>query len=402
MKFLTLSLFNRFLQRNGVRAIFLAGLLIAGYESVRYVVVSLYQGVRDRLESARRADPAITVGVEEVRRGSIVRHITVPGRLAANQKVVLRAEVEGKLRAVHFEGGQAVKKGDPLYELEDNILKAQLKESQAKLVLARQELERAARLAEHSAGTLKQKEKAQADLLEAEASVEINQHRVDNAMIRAPFEGYIGLNNVTPGSFITPQIELATIVDADPMKVDFRVPARYLKQISVGQSVSLIIEGMDTQAIDAKIVNVDAKIEDGVHSAAVRASVRNPRNFLKSGLFAQVKLVVGSKDNVLLISRDAVKRSADEEYVLCADMLSLPGEKPYLGAYKLPVTVGLESGESLEIVRGLQEGMKIINAGLDKVQIGSPIRIIDDAMSEGEASPTLEDLDPLNAHARRS
>lgn len=381
-----------------LRKIMFLAIGILSYEAVRYVVGSSYMAIKESYFGSDNDIKPLTVEAEAVRKGSIIHAITIPGRLVANQKVTLRPEVEGKIKEIFFDGGQEVQKGDPLYQIEDSVFKAQLKEAQAKLVLAKQELERASRLAAQNAGTMKQKEKAHADLLEAEANVEIHQHRAENALIKAPFEGYVGINNISVGSYVNQQTELATIVDSDPMRIDFKIPARYMKQISKGQHIKLLVDGAGTEEIDARISNIDVRVEENIHSAAVRATVNNQKNMLKAGVFANVKVTVGSKDNTLLVPKDAIKSSSDEEYVFRVVKANSNQNKPLLLAYKTPVVTGLHSGETIEILNGLKENEQIVVIGLDKIRHGFPIEVLGgetkinlDALSEDDSEDDEDD-----------
>ncbi len=389
---------SRIIKNRIIRLVVLGCLIIGGYEISRYIVISVYKKMVETFFPGEDVFTPITVEAEDVRRGSIIRNITVPGRLLANQKVVLKPEVEGKIKKVYFEGGQAVQKGDPLYEINDRVFKAKLKEAKAKLALAKQEFARASKLAANSAGSLKQKEKAQSDLLEAEAALDIEQHRVDNAIIKAPFDGYIGLNDHSEGAFIDQRTELATVIDSDPMKIDFKVPAKYMKQISVGQTVILTVDGFGKKEFKAEIVNIDAKIDGNVHSASVRASISNPRNFLKAGIFTRIKVIVGSKDDALLVPRGAVKSSGEEEYVFRVITGKLKNGKIVSQAFKIPVVTGLASGEIIEITRGLREGEKIVVIGLDKIRDKFPVEILNPDGTPASTKPDVvasndEDVD---------
>ena len=325
----------------------------------------------------------ITVEVEAARRGSIVRRVTVVGTLRADNEVLIRPEIEGKIKKINFEGGTVVQKGDPLVEIEDESFRAQVKEAEGTLQFAEAEYSRYERLAAQAAGPGRKKEEALAQKTQAEARLEQAKIKLENTIIRAPFTGIIGLKQFSVGSFIDPRTELLTIVDVDPIKLDFRLPAVYLQSISRGQDVKVTIDSMPDQTFQAKIDAIDPKIDQAANSVLVRAVIPNPKGLLKPGLFARVNLVVGAKDNALLIPEAAVLSRIDEEYVYRVVEVPINGVATQI-VVRVPVTTGLSEGGVVEISRGLGEKDLVVTVGLSKVRDRYPVRIVEDIEASEE------------------
>lgn len=322
-----------------------------------------------------------TVEAETVRRGAIIRRITVVGTLRADNEVVIKPEIEGKIKKINFQGGNFVETGDPLVEIDPELYAARLKEAKATLEFATAEAARYASLAAQSAGSTRNKEKAEAEKLQAEARLEQAQLQFDNTTIKAPFSGIVGLKQYSVGGFVDPRTELLTIVDVDPIKVDFRVPATYLKSISVGQDVTVNVDSFPDEDFKAKIDAIDAKVDQAANSVLVRGIIPNPRGRLKPGLFARVNLVVGSKENVLLVPETSVLSKANDEYAFRVVEAPVQGVLQTF-ALRVPVTTGLSEGGVTEIVRGLSEGDVIITIGLSKVRDQFPVTVVDDVEAE--------------------
>lgn len=340
---------------------------------------------------------AITVEAEAVRRGSIVRRVNVVGVLKADNEVILRPEIEGKIKKFNFEGGTLVQKGDPLVEIEDDTFKAQVKEAQATLEFANAEFSRYERLAQTAAGPAKLKEKAYAEKLQAEARLELANIKLADTIIRAPFAGIVGLREFSVGSYINTQTELLSVVDVDPIKLDFRLPAVYLQSLSYGQEVKVTIDSMPDEIFRAKIDAIDPKIDATANSVHVRAVIPNPKAVLKPGLFARVNLVVGSKDDALLIPETAVLSRVEEEYVFRVVEVPINGT-PTTIVVRVPVTTGLSEGGIIQIVRGLNEGDQVVTVGLSKVRDRYPVRVVEDveadeALNEQEKAVSEEAQD---------
>ncbi len=248
------------------------------------------------------------------------------------------------------------------------------------------------RLVAKKAGPLKLFEKAQADLQQAEAAHDLATIKLDNTIIRAPFEGVVGLKNISQGMYVNEQTELVTIVDVDPIKMDFRLPATHLKVISKGQQIKVTIDGFENKIFRAIIESIDAKVDPAAHSIAVRAVISNKDGLLKPGLFGRVRIVVGSKDNTLLVPEAAVLSSGEEEYIF--RIVDLPSEGTIVPtAIKTTVTTGLSEAGSIEIVRGLNEESMVITVGQSKIRHGYPVKIVPDIETADEDDEDDDDDD---------
>lgn len=325
----------------------------------------------------------IAVEAEEVRRGSITRRIPATGTLKANQSVTLRPETQGTISKFMFQEGQYVEKDTPLIKLDDRLIRTELTEAEARVVLAKAKYDRARKLVERGAGPLKNRDEALGELRVAEARVQKAKVQLEQTLIQAPFEGVIGLKDVSIGAFVDPHTELLTIVDQDPIKIDFKIPAAYVKSISKGQKVGVQVDGFKDELFEADIDAVDARVDPLTHSIQVRAVLPNENGALKPGLFARVKLTVGAKDNAILVPDVAIVQNGDEKHVFKVFETLHKGKKLLL-ALKAIVTTGLSEKGYTEVINGLSEGDQVITIGSGRLQHGLPIRIVYDIEAEDD------------------
>jgi len=324
----------------------------------------------------------LAVEVEKVRMGSIVQRINVVGNLDADNEVVIHPEIEGKIKKLNIQEGQFVNEGDSLVEIEDANYRAKVKDTEAAYQNAKLKLDRYTKLSESSAGPLKNKEEAQAELLKAEANFDIAKLQLDHTNIRAPFSGYIGLKKFSVGALVTPQTELITIVDVDPITVDYRVPAKYIRSISKGQEVKVTVDSYPDKLYKATIEALDPKVDPNANSVQVRAFIPNADGKLKPGLFARVNMVVGSKDNALLLPETAVLTSGEESFVyLVVDAKTKAGQEVKI-VIKRPVVTGMSESGVVEIVEGIKEGDVVVTVGMNKVYEQAPVRIVEDVSAD--------------------
>jgi len=313
------------------------------------------------------------VEVVTAKSGTILRRVRTVGTLTAIQSVVLHPEVTGKIAKIYFTEGQEVKAGDPIFKIDDAMYKAKVKEAEARLAQARGEHERAIKLLEKKFGTLQQRDKTLADMQIAEANLEEAKISLDHTLITAPFEGVLGLTEVSMGALVSGETALVTIVDLDPINVDFHVPESYLPFVHVGDTVDVTIEDFDILPVEAKIIAISPEIEETTRTVTLRAQMSNKERAYRPGEFAHVLVVAGEIKDAILIPQTAIEREGEEEHVwLVVDNV----------AVKTTVSTGMRDGSEVEITHGVKEGDVVISAGQFKVHDGDEVTIANQAQGD--------------------
>jgi len=298
--------------------------------------------------------------------GSILRRVNTVGSLTAIQSVTLHPEVSGKIAKLDFQEGERVKLNDPLFKIVDATYKAKLKEAEARLALAREEYGRAVKLLEKKFGTIQQRDKTLADMQMAEALVDEAKIRLDHTTIKAPFEGVMGLSNVSVGAFVSESTELANLVDLDPINVDFSIPESYLASVHAGDIVDVTIEDFDILPVEATIKAIAPEINEATRTVTLRAQMPNKELSYRPGEFARVLVLAGKIEDAVLVPETAIEREGDEEYVmLVVDNV----------AVKSTVSTGMRDGNEVEITHGVKADDLVITAGQFKVQDGYEVTV---------------------------
>lgn len=310
----------------------------------------------------------IPVEAIEVKLGDMARKIKSAGTLTAHNSVTLRPEVSGQIKEILFTEGQEVKKGDPLYKIEDGQYRAQVKEAEAKLALSRVEYDRAVALLKKDFGTTQARDKALSVMRINEAELQVAKIRLDNTIVKAPFEGTVGISNVSPGAFVSESVELVQLVDLTPIYVDFHVAESYLGTFKVGDTVDVTIEGFDILPYEASIKAISPQIELGTRTVQVRAEMENPDLALRPGQYARVVVEAGQAKDVPIIPESAIEREGDEEFVMkVVDGIAI----------RTVIDPGFRDGSNVEVVNGLKAGDMVVVAGQFKLQDGQEVTIVD-------------------------
>lgn len=301
--------------------------------------------------------------------GAIVESVSFPrglaaiGSLRSNESTVISAEVAGRIAQINFIEGQPVKKGDVLINLDDSVAQAELGQAKANLSLAESRFERSNRLQSAGFVSKEAREDATNALKLQQASFELAQAKLDKMRIVAPFDGVIGLRNVSVGEYVTPGKDIAPLEDVDTLKADFRLPERYVGDIKVGQTLELRVDAMPGKTFAGRVYAVSPLVESGGRSILVRAEVDNRARELRPGMFARVQLIT-NQTPALVVPEAALAPSGQSQYVFRI----VEGQ-----ADRVLVEIGERRAGLVEILSGLNPGDVVVVAGLQSVRNKAPV-----------------------------
>lgn len=306
------------------------------------------------------------IEAQTVNLGTVSKRINTVGHLRANAMVVIKSEISGRIAEILFTEGGDVKKGDLIIRFEDAEYKAAVQIAEGELEHAKSSFERISKLHEQKAASNKQFDEENARFKMAEGKLLQAKANLEKANIKAPFDGTIGIINISPGAFVQGATELVTIVDNKSVKVTFKVPEKNIHDVGAGQVVEVKVSAFKDQVFIGMIEAVDAKVEQESHSVQVKGVIPNPDNLLRDGLFANVSLIVGEKGNAMTVDESSVDRIGEIEYVWVVER----GR-----AEKRRVLTGSRENGQIEIVAGLQPGQIVVTSGQIKLSDGAKVKI---------------------------
>lgn len=290
------------------------------------------------------------------------------GSLIANETVVIRPEVAGRIVRFGFAEGQPVKAGAVLVQLDDSVQAAQLARAKATLALAQADYQRRTELLEKKLISQTEFDQTASQLKVAQADVALAEAQLGKMRVKAPFDAVIGVRNVSPGAMVDAGQDLVTLVDVHPIKIDFRIPERYLSKVQVKQQVQLTLDALPARNYRGTVYAIDPQVDEKGRSLVLRAEVPNPKAELKPGLFARVALVLASKTDALMVPEQALVPNADGSRTL----FKVIDGKVVITTVK----TGVRRAGQVEITEGLQAGDTVITAGHMKVQPGMEVSIL--------------------------
>jgi membrane fusion protein (multidrug efflux system) len=289
------------------------------------------------------------------------------GTVIADASAILRAEVPGQILALHFEDGQQVLKGSPLFSIEATMLEAEVNEARANVEQSEAAYNRGKELVNDKLISATEFDAARADYNVSVARLLSAETRLSKTIIRAPFDGYAGLRMINIGDYATIGQELVNIVRLDPLRVEFSVPETLLSQIKPGQKIEVSIGAYPGETFTGVITAIAPQIDVTGHSVVIRARLPNPELWLRPGLFAQVSVTLDIKPDALMVPEQAIWPIGQEKTIY----LVVDGK-----AVQKVVTLGERQPGRVEIISGVAAGDEIVTAGQMKIFDGAAVTTI--------------------------
>lgn len=319
--------------------------------------------------SAKGGPMGLPVKAGTVRTGTIVDEVNAVGTLLANESVMIRPERDGRIAQIHFAEGQLVKKDTKLVSLDASETEAQLAAAKAEATLNRNRLKRAEELKEKNFISAEALDVARENLNQSVARLAEVQSRLEKMTILAPFEGVAGLRQVSPGAYVKAGQDIARLEGIGTLKLDFRVPELYLGRIRTDQQLQVRVDAFPGEAFSGAIYAIEPAVDEQTRTVLLRARVPNPDVRLKPGMFARVSLVLGMRENALVVPEQALVPRGNDNYVF-----RIVDGKAALARVEL----GARRPGEVEIISGLAAGDRIVVDGQLKLKPGVPVKVLTD------------------------
>ena len=310
---------------------------------------------------------AMPVKAVQVRTDTVTETVTAVGTLLANESVMIRPEIDGRIEAIHFKEGQVVRKGDRLVSLDASEVDAQLASAVAAANLNRSRLKRTEDLFAKKFISAQALDEARENLNQTDAREAEIKAKLAKSTIRAPFEGVTGLRQISPGAYVKAGQDVARLEGIGVLKLDFRLPEAYLRKIRVGQELAVTVDAYPDEIFTGGIYAIEPAVDEATRTVLLRARLPNPGVRLKPGMFVRVSLTLEQRENALVVPEQAIVSRGGDRYVYRI----VDGK-----AVSTRVQLGLRRPGEVEIVDGLAAGQSIVTDGQLKLQDGTAVSVM--------------------------
>lgn len=343
-----------------------AVVIVGGAMVVRHQYASAQNAAPAKGDAAR---PAARVPVEtsKARAAKVTSDIRAIGSLQSDESVRIAPEIAGRIAEIQFREGDAVKQGDVLLKFDDALAQAELAQARARHDLAKANLGRATRLASTGAGSTQDRDEAAAEFSTANAAIELASVRQSKHTITAPFDGVVGIRNVSVGAYVAIGTEIVNLEKIDTLKVDFKVPEIFLARIAVGQTIEVGVDAIAGRTFQGRIYAIDPMVDVNGRALQIRAGLPNPDRVLRPGLFARIVIKGMSEETAVFVPESALVPRGGDTFVYRVD-----GDR----AVETKVRLGERTGGEVAIVEGVMPDAIVVTAGQQRLRNGAAVEVV--------------------------
>lgn len=313
--------------------------------------------------------------------------VTAVGSVRAVRGVQITTEVTGLVRSVDFHSGEDARRGQVLVRLNADADVATQHALEAAADLAATVYARDKVQFDAQAISQAQLDADAADLRAKRAQAAAQAALVQKKILRAPFDGRLGITTVNPGQYLNTGDKVVTLQELDPVYADFRLPQEQLSQVHTGLTARLTLDALPGRTFSGKITAIDPLVDTASRNFQAEVTVPNPDRLLLPGMFVRVAVLAGSVQRHLTLPQTAITYNPYGSTVFLA-VKDASGKRT---AQQTFVTTGPTRGDQVAIVKGIKEGDEVVTSGQLKLKNGTPLDISTAAEPSDAANPTPQE-----------
>lgn len=336
------------------------GVVVVGLALILWAV--FFSGDKED-KTAMAATPVVVEPASPYLFADIIEAI---GTAKANESVVLTAQVSDTVKSVHFQDGAKVQAGTIIVTLTNAEELANVSAAMANYTEAKQQYDRTKPLVEQGTLSTAALDTATRALNEAKARLDAVRARAGDYVITAPFTGFLGLREVSPGTLVSPGTEITTLDDIHVIKVDFSVPEKFISALKEGQEISANAAAYQGREFRGIVKTIGTRVDPVTRAVTVRAEIDNPDDALRPGMLLTVDLVSNLLQSVS-VPENALIPIGDDQFLFRI--------APDNTAERIQIWVGRRYLGRVEVTAGLEEGDLVVTSGMLRLRDGSPVTI---------------------------
>lgn len=306
----------------------------------------------------------LPVNVVEVVPRLFENTLNVTGTIIPNETVNLRAEISGLVTSISFQEGQFVKKGTPLIYLNDDELTAQLQKLEFTKRLFESQENRQKQLLEKEAISQEEYDIVLNQFNTNLSDIRLVQVQLNKTVVRAPFDGVLGLRQISEGSVIGPSDVIASIVNIDPIKIEFSIPERYAGQVQPGSKIYFTNDS-GGENVEGVVYAYEPNIDAGTRTLKIRAQSPNRSRAYLPGMFVRIRYILGTLNNAVFVPAEAIIPELNGYKVFVVNQENKVEDRQ--------VSIGTRTDKDVQIVDGLKQGDLVLTTGVLQARQGMPV-----------------------------
>ena len=317
--------------------------------------------------------------------------LDVIGTTAAIQGVTVSADLPGSVAKINFESGQAVHAGDVLVELDTREERAQLAAAESDRDLAKINYGREQELVKEGVVPKSEYDTVAAQQKSTEAKVGEIKATIQRKTIRAPFSGVLGIRQINLGQYLAAGAPIVSLQALNPIYVNFGVPQQQAPLVKTGRILELSSDDVPGVEFKGRVTAIDSVVNEATRNLQVQATLPNPGNKLRPGMFVQVKLGLGSTQTVIPLPASAINYAPYGDSVFVVTDMKDPKGKSYCGVRQQFVKVQGSRGDQVGVISGIKPGEEIVSSGVFKLRNGGAVQVNNTIQPPNNPKPKPED-----------
>ncbi len=365
----------------GFMLVFMFALGFVKYEQVRAAIAG----------AAAWQPPPVAVTTAVARQERWEETLDAVGSVAAVHGVTVSADLPGVVSRIAFESGRHVAEGEVVVELDTRQEQAQLLDAEAQRDLAKVNLGRMRGLRERGVTSQAELDEAEATFKSAEARVGEIRATIARKTIRAPFSGILGIRQVSLGQYLKSGDPIVPLQSLQPVYVNFSVPQQEVEHLHVGTDVTVRTDGPSGTAAGGKVTAIDSVVDEATRNVKVQATLPNPDEKLRPGMFVQTRILVGAGSPVVSLPASSISYAPYGDSVFVVEDVHAPGGKTYRGVRQQFVKLGGARGDQVAVVSGLKPGDEVVTSGAFKLRNGAAVLVNNSVKPSDSPAPHPEE-----------
>jgi membrane fusion protein (multidrug efflux system) len=209
--------------------------------------------------------------------------------------------------------------------------------------------------------------------------------------IRAPFSGILGIRQVNLGQYLAAGQAIVPLQSLNPIYVNFGVPQQHTPQVKMGRRLRINSDDLPGVEFSGRVTAVDSVVNETTRNIQVQATLPNPGNKLRPGMFVRVDLALGADRQVIALPASAINYAPYGDSVFIVTDLKDPKGKPYRGVRQQFVKVEGSRGDQVAVVSGVNPGEEIVTSGVFKLRNGAAVQVNNEVQPSNNPKPKPED-----------
>jgi len=372
---------KRMLFMIGVVVVVLGGL---GFVKFRQIQTAIAQGASFQM-------PPTAVTTVVAKQATWPQTLSIIGTVTAIHGVTVSADLPGTVDKIYFESGQWVHEGDVLVELDTRQERAQLAETEAQRDLAQITYGRTQKLVGQGVLAKTELDNATSQQKVTDGQVGEIKATIARKTIRAPFSGILGLRQANLGQYLAAGQAIVSLQSLNPVYVNFGVPQQTTGKLKIGAALRIGSDDVPGYVFNGKINALDSVVDESTRNIQVQATIANPDNRLRPGMFVQVTLPLGASQQVIALPASAINYAPYGDSVFVVTDMKDPKGNTYRGVRQQVVKLQGTRGDQVGVVSGLNPGDEIVTSGVFRLRNGASVVINNKIQPENNPSPKPED-----------